>query len=74
MMEKNSNITDLLQRAKEVARCPAGVRSSEIVRKGQLNLAMKDMGTDPVQTATDFLSKQLSQLTWCVDGNADNAE
>lgn len=34
MMEKNSNITDLLQRAKEVARCPAGVRSSEIVRKG----------------------------------------
>lgn len=34
MTEKNNSITYLLSRAKEIARWPVGIRSTEIVRKG----------------------------------------
>lgn len=37
-------------------------------------MAARDMGTFLIQSATDFSYKQLLQLTWCVDGNANNTK
>lgn len=59
MTEKNNTITDLLKRAKEVARWPAGVRNTEIVRKGIAQPGNEGYGYNLVQTATDFPFKQL---------------
>lgn len=59
MTEKNNTITDLLKRAKEVASWPAGVRSTEIGRKGIAQPGNEGYGYNLLQTATDFQLKQL---------------